>query len=844
MAFTNYTVSRTQPVPLGVQGEQKSIPVVITNEEGFTLNVSQTQPPTEVALSLLGIPRSETALGVFADITTYGINPDIWTSTPIVYGAETATGVLFLQNQSAASVEARYGNWASLNTNRAFPYLPGRVSSGTFGVRSSFGRTSYDDNQSKATIRKWGMLTDKDGYYFEIYGNGTGQFTVSPNPDQGTSRFHVVRRTSGVPVGFFRQNYQYAYIEPDYTNFAELTAGVTVTRILSAPYMVVVDSLSCFHAALHDPRLQTTSDTASSVKIQFQHNGETKTIFTYQTNALIYEYRVPRDYFGFDKLDGLTDSPVLYSDVVTVNNVVHYPGDNTGTTDTSVHTIDFSKTTMYKVEYSWYGAVGALFLSYVPVSYGDARWVKVHHLRGSNQLSMPTLGNPYLPISYFVYNSASDVTEALEKYGASYYIDGAEKGSVKVFSAFNTTPRTIGTGIKFPSQITSLSATNRNLFIETSTASPYIVLTGLPDQVFTSYYLGAYIDGTITYIDASKAYKTVVIPSGKVYIADVKIQKPAKGVYTDVQVLTSYAFLNVGVLPTTEWSALSANLRLFTPRATPLTNLRMKREFGVANVSSKATVFPSRLNIGIDLPANVDSGIVRVIKNAIFPETNLTTDAWNTNPGTLPYLFNRNTCVSLSADVIIPAQVSRVKVPIIESTYINVGQFVSGYIQGIAGTLTRTADAYYFQRIRDGVNAICTGTNTLGTITASRTTRGPDQFMLDPGYTQLGVYSGVLGSYQTSDVFSAVQYNVDEGRLPLYGTGNIIASFAVPAGGSDFDLSTFFDFNREFLAGAGLSTGTVLQEQLTITGQLFYPDETFEGGSSGDAAASITWEEQ
>ena len=844
MAFTNYSISRTQPVPLGVQDASKSIPVVITNDEGVTLNVSQTQPATEVALSLLGIPRSETALGVFADITTYGINPDIWTTTPLVYDEEINTGVRFLQNQSAASIEARYGNWASLNTNRAFPYLPGRVSSGTYGVRHGFGRSSYSDEQAKATVRKWGMLTDKDGYYFEIYGDGQGNFTETPNPDQGTSRFHLVRRTSGIPINYFRNNYQYTYLEPDYTNFSELTSSTSTTStILSAPYMVVIDSLSCFHAALHDPRLQTTENTSGSVKIKFIHNGESKTLYTYQTNALIYEYRVPRDYFGFDKLDGQTNTPVLYSDVVTVDGVTYYPGDNTGTTDTSVHTIDFSKTTMYKIEYSWYGAVGALFLAYVPTGFGDARWVKIHHLRGSNQLSMPTLGNPYLPISYFVSNSASDVTEISEKYGASYYIDGAEKGSVKVYSAFNTTPKFIGTGIKFPSRFTTLSATNRNLFLETSTAIPRIVLTGLSDQIFTSYYLGAYLEGTLTYKDAAQSIRSVTIPSGKIFFNDIKIQKPSNSVYSGTQILTSYGFLNSGILPTTEWSELTADLRFYVPRATPLVNLRMKKEFGVANVSSKATVFPSRLNVGLNLPTNVDCAQVRVIKNPVYPDTNLVTDAYNANAGTLLYLFSRNISVSLSADVIISPQVARIKLPIIEPNYINVGQFVSGYVQGIPGVLSRTADGYFFQRCKDGVAAFCTGTDT-GVITSSNTSKGPDQFLLDPGYTQLGLYSGIVGSYQTGDIFSAVQYNVDEGRLPLYGTGNTIICFAVPGGGSDYDLSSFFDFNREFLAGAGLSTGTVLQEQLAVTGQIFNPDEAFEGGSSGDAIASVTWEEQ
>jgi hypothetical protein len=101
----------------------------------------------------------------------------------------------------------------------------------------------------------------------------------------------------------------------------------------------------------------------------------------------VYEYRVPRSRFSGDRLDSLTDT-LLYSDAVATKK----PGalvvdENTGetVTDTSIWDLDFTKVTMYKVEFSWYGAVGAMFLAYVPVGSGEARWVRVHHLRASNQ---------------------------------------------------------------------------------------------------------------------------------------------------------------------------------------------------------------------------------------------------------------------------------------------------------------------------------------------------------------------------------------------------------------------------------------------------------------------------
>ena len=116
----------------------------------------------------------------------------------------------------------------------------------------------------------------------------------------------------------------------------------------------------------------------------------------------VYEYRVPRSRFSGDRLDNATDD-LLYSDVTALNRAGSNVLDTTtgaNQTDTSIWDLEFDKVTMYKIEFSWYGAVGALFLAYVPVGAGEARWVRVHHLRASNQLKGSSLGNATLPITY------------------------------------------------------------------------------------------------------------------------------------------------------------------------------------------------------------------------------------------------------------------------------------------------------------------------------------------------------------------------------------------------------------------------------------------------------------
>ena len=160
----------------------------------------------------------------------------------------------------------------------------------------------------------------------------------------------------------------------------------------------------------------------------------------------VYEWRPVRAMFSGDQLNGQTNI-VRWSDVSTANVdptdiSVKRPGDPVDIRgavleDVSEYNVDFTKVTMWKIEFSWYGAVGALFLCYVPVGNGEARWVRVHHMRASNQLDVASLGNATLPITYMTHgglNSGLAQKNRLVKYGASYYIDGGDKGTVKLLS--------------------------------------------------------------------------------------------------------------------------------------------------------------------------------------------------------------------------------------------------------------------------------------------------------------------------------------------------------------------------------------------------------------------------
>jgi len=179
-----------------------------------------------------------------------------------------------------------------------------------------------------------------------------------------------------------------------------------------------------------------------------------------------YEYRVPRKFFSHDRLDG-ENRTQYYSDrtpgrssfTVSISGTASSPnvtyGNSTAVVDEnnniatrrSVWDIDLSKVTMFKMEYSWYGAVGGHFLAYVPdaTTAGEARWVRMHHIRASNQLTSPSLANPTLPIAYLIQKATSGNENAVYKYGASYYIDGGDEGTITARSQSNSTDRTVDT---------------------------------------------------------------------------------------------------------------------------------------------------------------------------------------------------------------------------------------------------------------------------------------------------------------------------------------------------------------------------------------------------------------
>ena len=114
-----------------------------------------------------------------------------------------------------------------------------------------------------------------------------------------------------------------------------------------------------------------------------------------------------------------------------------FNGDPLNGNGPSGYLIQPEKVTMYKIEFGWYGAIGARFYAYIPAGPGEARWVVIHTLVIENSMGSPCLEDSYFRLMYSlnVANTADIRTpQFLYKYGASYYIDGGDEGTTQIFS--------------------------------------------------------------------------------------------------------------------------------------------------------------------------------------------------------------------------------------------------------------------------------------------------------------------------------------------------------------------------------------------------------------------------
>lgn len=160
-----------------------------------------------------------------------------------------------------------------------------------------------------------------------------------------------------------------------------------------------------------DPQRDQTYEPSGDL---FDRDQETGQLRQYYTTV------IPRDLFNGDPVNGNGPSQYL---------------------------LNPSLVTMYKIEFGWYGAIGARFYAYVPVDNGEGRWVVLHTLVIENSLGQPCLEDSYFKFKYSVkINDTATIRtpQFIYKYGASMYIDGGDDGTVTQHS-YSSLPTAINT---------------------------------------------------------------------------------------------------------------------------------------------------------------------------------------------------------------------------------------------------------------------------------------------------------------------------------------------------------------------------------------------------------------
>lgn len=1014
MANKQTIIGKTAPVPLGQQKAVNSLPVVFAEDQPPIPVEEQNKIQSEVALSLLGIPRAEVALGIFADVNTYDINPSEWSQSPLENDPVTGTGLFHLDKEAGAELAATTGRTTILTSKRFFRYQPGRVSSSTMGVRMNRTLSTYDPAtparnimKGAPTIKKWGIFDKYDGYYFEIKNNGDKndfscvrrtQALVPSQPSgidstpsawnkvtalSGTSNIkegnwgvvgvdpviyrnglcyvaaaindpslcyapESVRAIESAPTTLSEYEYdedyslrlayrdadgefvehmegrQFAFPfdqrEPDtyfpseysdwetnnlflkpaseyirldahcrwedlVTNLSrgggagftaeigisgdqlnvnpsnarfgydtapnETSSGVKVWNLLVSVQGSTQISNAQYSAAFPTPHRTSSYDVNNeSIGRKNITLKEWFKICVPPQYRDVYEWRPVRSMFSNDQLNGRSDNLVRWSDVSSANVDpsdigIKRPGDpvivgGQPLVDASVYDVDFTKVTMWKIEFSWYGAVGALFLCYVPVSNGEARWVRVHHMRASNQLDVASLGNATLPITYMTHaglsNGLPDDKSILVKYGASYYIDGGDKGTVKLLSKSSDFAKNVSySGIR----TTIASTPTQNYF----SISGSVVPQAVKDQL-----IGSYLKSDTT---------TKVIWVENDGGSNVRL------------------YFNKSVVS----FSLSDPIEIIVPRRQrSLTALRAKDE--VANstgvpIRNRIQLYPLKYGIGLtDLTSDTNILTVNFIKNPLLITNNVNNSTLSQSynlplytdnsdqgqgfalgSGSVPRLIESVTNITsgnyTTLSNLLPSDGSYIHFYMrgLPTSVVPIGGFPTNPGVQESATLVRIfkrLGQIYIQNFSSKNEPISVfGSllpvrmytfDTSGTITNFTGTFTHSKYEDQKKWNE----SARVGTFESIAQLSGASVSQDFLLSPVADTGTIIFSLYCNNGGSQFDLSDYFAYNKEYLSYPLTNEVDIISvyglwESTTATGQ---PSSTLS------IVNSLTWEEQ
>ena len=567
----------------------------------------------------------------------------------------------------------------------------------------------------------------------------------------------------------------------------------------------------------------------------------------------VYEYKIPRSRFSFDSLDGKTDSAIVYSDIVKDGGSTKYPGQaviGDSTVRNSLWDIDFSKVIMKKIEFSWYGAVGALFLAYVPVGNGEARWVRVHHLRASNQLKVASLGNATLPLTYTVFGGGTpkqlgnssfrttgyaggrSLSEFVTKYGSSYYIDGGDRGTVRLFNFAPAAPTSLKTS-SIPVTLNQAGSASKFTFNYSPTGNSL-------DIKPTDLFIGGIVKNSanpeatakVEWVER-KGYNNTP------YVATMHLNKQFTNT-APVRVLVEPGINLYGVESKTE--------------------IQSSQEFLVRN---RVQVYPTKLSVGmVTAGGQTENVSLKLKKNVKFQTDEVFKLKYNKNsgaPGAQDGWVFKNDCPLASAGL--PTRL------VAGSNYSP--QKTAGSVSGVDDCPNIPVGTEFFghARVADALDNEFTLFGKIKKVDIDSSDKavfdfiplepytGVTKFVADSTFTYSLQYRNnptndsdtktyVLQSAITPDTeeierLSSVTID-NQIRRSIPNTGTAVSSFFLEDGSDYFDLSAYFDYNKDYIS----FPLTDVPDNLYLEAKIDSPKGPLSAQINPKIVASLTWEEQ
>jgi len=463
-------------------------------------------------------------------------------------------------------------------------------------------------------------------------------------------------------------------------------------------------------------------------------------------------------------------------------------------------------------------------------------------MRASNQLDVASLGNATLPITYMTHGGlANNLPDGnrLVKYGASYYIDGGDKGTVRLLSKASDYPKSTKYGV--------LDATVATTPV--SNSFEIVFNEALRDQLIGSY-LKSDTTTRVIWVENSATLGNVILYFNR-----------------DV------TYLN-----------LNDNIELIIPRR-QRAMMALRAKDNVINTSgvgirNRIQLYPIKYGLGLADPS-AENNIVSInfIKNPLLITNNLNNAGLTATINTPIYTLSSATAKGFELGS------GTVPKKIVSGTNISSGNYTT------LSSILNADGKYFYAYMRSKP------TNDVGTGFA--TTPGPDEGeMLVRFFNKSGIlyiqnyesqandvnvygnlmyvkmytfstdgditaFTGTIGSsavggnhnkYENQKKWDAAEIGTWESiaslsgakisqdfRLaPVANTGNNIFSVYANKGGAQYDLVDYFSYNKEYISFP-------LTNEVDILGVYAFWESSSAvtpPTSSIDIVNSLTWEEQ